>query len=138
GELLAEYSSTNPNPLSPQKEYGYRNGQLLITAEAATTSASPPLGLATSPSSGNVALSWTGSASKYRVERKGAGGSFQLLTTTTGTSINDSASPGSAYHYRVCAADTNGNRTSGFSNNATRARLNSLPHPTPLTRYSED
>ncbi len=31
GELIAEYA-VNGNPLSPQKEYGYRNGQLLITA----------------------------------------------------------------------------------------------------------
>lgn len=32
GELLAEYA-TNASPSSPQKEYGYRNGQLLVTAE---------------------------------------------------------------------------------------------------------
>ncbi len=31
GELLAEYSA-NAAPTSPQKEYGYRNGELLITA----------------------------------------------------------------------------------------------------------
>jgi len=30
GELLAEYA-TNGSPTAPQKEYGYRNGQLLIT-----------------------------------------------------------------------------------------------------------
>ena len=34
GELLAEYSQ-NGAASSPQKEYGYRNGQLLITAESA-------------------------------------------------------------------------------------------------------
>ncbi len=33
GELLAEYAA-NGAPSSPQKEYGYRNGQLLITAES--------------------------------------------------------------------------------------------------------
>jgi RHS repeat-associated protein len=33
GELLAEYAQ-NASYLTPQKEYGYRNGQLLITAEA--------------------------------------------------------------------------------------------------------
>ncbi len=39
GELLAEYAAS-ALPASPQKEYGYRNGQLLITAEApAATSA---------------------------------------------------------------------------------------------------
>jgi hypothetical protein len=30
GELLAEYAA-NAAPASPQREYGYRNGQLLIT-----------------------------------------------------------------------------------------------------------
>jgi RHS repeat-associated protein len=35
GELLAEYSA-NGAAASPQKEYGYRNGQLLITAEPGT------------------------------------------------------------------------------------------------------
>jgi len=33
GELLAEYAA-NASAASPQKEYGYRNGQLLITADA--------------------------------------------------------------------------------------------------------
>jgi RHS repeat-associated protein len=32
GELLAEYAA-NAAPSSPQKEYGYRNGELLVTAE---------------------------------------------------------------------------------------------------------
>jgi RHS repeat-associated protein len=35
GELLAEYPASGP-AASPQKEYGYRNGQLLITADAPT------------------------------------------------------------------------------------------------------
>jgi YD repeat-containing protein len=35
GELLAEYAATAAS-VSPQKEYGYRNGQLLITAEPPT------------------------------------------------------------------------------------------------------
>jgi RHS repeat-associated protein len=35
GELLAEYPADGPIT-SPQKEYGYRNGQLLVTAEAGT------------------------------------------------------------------------------------------------------
>jgi len=33
GELLAEYAA-NAAPSSPQKEYGYRNGELLVTAAA--------------------------------------------------------------------------------------------------------
>jgi RHS repeat-associated protein len=36
GELLAEYPKDGPTA-NPQKEYGYRNGQLLITAEPAQT-----------------------------------------------------------------------------------------------------
>jgi RHS repeat-associated protein len=36
GELLAEYP-TNGVATTPQKEYGYRNGQLLVTAAAATS-----------------------------------------------------------------------------------------------------
>ena len=32
GELIAEYAPT-ASPSSPQKEYGYRNGELLVTAE---------------------------------------------------------------------------------------------------------
>jgi YD repeat-containing protein len=35
GELVAEYSA-GVAPASPQKEYGYRNGQLLITADVTT------------------------------------------------------------------------------------------------------
>ena len=45
GELLAEYAASAA-PASPQKEYGYRNGQLLVTAE--------------SPASTNVALAANG------------------------------------------------------------------------------
>jgi hypothetical protein len=33
GELLAEYAA-GAAPTAPQKEYGYRNGELLITAQA--------------------------------------------------------------------------------------------------------
>jgi RHS repeat-associated protein len=43
GELLAEYAA-NGAAVTPQKEYGYRNGQLLITAEAASAPAAAPSG----------------------------------------------------------------------------------------------
>src|SRR6185369_2221359 len=36
GELIAEYPANGP-AASPQKEYGYRNGQLLVTAEPPST-----------------------------------------------------------------------------------------------------
>ncbi len=38
GELLAEYAA-NAAAITPQKEYGYRNGQLLITADTTTVPA---------------------------------------------------------------------------------------------------
>jgi RHS repeat-associated protein len=41
GELLAEYAVNAPHT-SPQKEYGYRNGQLLITTDASQPAAPPP------------------------------------------------------------------------------------------------
>src|SRR5205823_4769309 len=42
GELIAEYG-VNAAPASPQKEYGYRNGQLLITATVTAAGwGSPP------------------------------------------------------------------------------------------------
>src|SRR5205807_5108345 len=74
GELIAEYAANTPAS-SPQKEYGYRNGQLLITAASASAA---PSELAAAPASSgtNIALSWSGSASNYRIERKAAGGSF--------------------------------------------------------------
>jgi RHS repeat-associated protein len=42
GELLGEYAQ-NAAAGVPQKEYGYRNGQLLITATAGTSWGSPPV-----------------------------------------------------------------------------------------------
>ncbi|HEY9284951.1 MAG TPA: RHS repeat-associated core domain-containing protein [Pyrinomonadaceae bacterium] len=40
GELLAEYAA-NAAPSSPQKEYGYRAGELLVAAEAGAAAAAP-------------------------------------------------------------------------------------------------
>lgn len=40
GELLAEYGA-GASPASPQKEYGYRGGELLVTAAAAATGWGP-------------------------------------------------------------------------------------------------
>lgn len=42
GELIAEYAA-NASPASPQKEYGYRGGELLISAPASSGSDSEPL-----------------------------------------------------------------------------------------------
>ena len=43
GELLAEYAAAS-QPSQPQKEYGYRSGEMLITAEASSGGwGSPPV-----------------------------------------------------------------------------------------------
>ncbi|HKP37794.1 MAG TPA: RHS repeat-associated core domain-containing protein, partial [Pyrinomonadaceae bacterium] len=123
GQNVADYLGSSGSTL--ERENIYRGGQLLATNE--TLTAGQPSGLAATPSSSNVALSWTAAsgASKYRVERKATGSSYTLLTTTTSTSTTDSgASAGSAYLYRVCAADSNNNCTSDYSNIALGAKLN--------------
>ena len=115
GQDVADYLGSSGATL--ERENIYRGGQLLATSE--TLGAAAPSALTATPSSTNVALSWStaSGASNYRVERRGAGGSYGLLSTTTGTSITDSsASSGSAYLYRVCAADGAGNCTSSYSN----------------------
>jgi RHS repeat-associated protein len=48
GELVAEYAANADHSL-PQKEYGYRNGQLLVTATIGTGSGSPPTYTAPDP-----------------------------------------------------------------------------------------
>jgi RHS repeat-associated protein len=55
GELAAEYAANGP-AASPQKEYAYRNGQLLVTAEPATT---PPLNVALASNGATVTASST-------------------------------------------------------------------------------
>ena len=53
GELLAEYAAS-AGAANPQKEYGYRNGQLLITAEGRTNVALPVNGGVASASSSHT------------------------------------------------------------------------------------
>ena len=55
GELLAEYAADTPHT-SPQKEYGYRNGQLLITASGAV---SAKLSIASATASSSYSSSYT-------------------------------------------------------------------------------
>src|ERR1041385_3466684 len=138
GELIEEYAANaNPTATPPQKEYGYRNGQLLITTDAATVSAAAPSGLAATPptSGASITLNWTAGAgaTNYRIERKDAGGSFNLLTTTSSTTFTDTTTTaGSAYLYKVCAA--NGSTcTSAYSNVALGS---SVTFPTDPTIYS--
>lgn len=120
GELLAEYAANGPLG-SPQTEYAYRNGELLIATENSSSSATPPSSLVATPptAQANLTLNWAAAAGavKYRVERKAAGGAFTSLGTTTSTTMTDnSAVSGAAYLYKVCAADAAGNCTSNYSN----------------------
>lgn len=48
GELLAEYAQ-NGSPSIPQKEYGYRNGQLLVTVSVMGSGGGPPPTFADNP-----------------------------------------------------------------------------------------
>jgi RHS repeat-associated protein len=120
GELLAEYPADGATA-QPQKEYGYRTGQVLVVAENSTLNGAPPTLLSATPPTGstNLTLSWTAAqgAVKYRVERKDANTSYTSIGTTTSTSMTDNgAVSGTAYLYRVCSADAAGNCTSNYSN----------------------
>ncbi len=126
GELLAEYPADGATA-QPQKEYGYRNGQVLVVAENSSPSGAVPSALTATPPtvSTPLTLSWTTTgAVKYRVERKGAGQSFTPIGTPTSTSMQDSgAVSGNAYLYKVCSADAAGNCTSDYSNIALGAAI---------------
>src|SRR5260370_3613384 len=141
GELIAEYPA-NANQSNPQREYAYRNGQLLITTDAGTASAPAPSALTANPptSGASITLNWTAAsgATNYRVERKAAGGAYASIGTTPSTILTDSgASSGSAYLYKVCAADVAGNCTSGYSNIELGARFNVPTDPT-ITSIVDD
>ncbi len=99
GELLAEYPASGATA-SPQKEYGYRNGQLLITAEV---SASSPVAWT---SVVGVTVS-SNSLSKVDVDGWKAG----AVSTQT---INS----GDGY-VEVTASETNKHRRFGLSNGNT-------------------
>ena len=74
GELVAEYPA-NGAVESPQKEYGYRNGQLLITAEAAAGPTNVALAtngaVATASSAYNPAVCGSGAAAANDGDRTG-------------------------------------------------------------------
>jgi hypothetical protein len=80
GQQVADYTGG-----ALQRENIYRGGQLLSVIE--TPTATPPTSLVAAPSgtvsAPTITLSWSGSATSYRVQRKGAGTSYQRITTTT-------------------------------------------------------
>jgi len=114
-------ANRRPDPQQYQQYYRYRNGQLLITTDVGTASAPAPSGLAATPpaSGASTTLNWTAAsgATNYRIERKAAGGAYASMGTTSTTSFPDNgASSGSAYLYKVCAADSSGSCVSNYSN----------------------
>jgi RHS repeat-associated protein len=123
GELLAEYA-TDDSPGTPLREYGYRNGQLLIVAESGTSSAPGPTGFSAAPYNDSgvakVTLSWTAlaGATNYRVERAASkDGPYEFAGVSSSTTLIDGGvSAGSAHLYKVCAANGSNNCTSGYSN----------------------
>jgi RHS repeat-associated protein len=125
GQDVADYTGSSGSSL--ERENIYRGGQLLSVLEASASSAAPPAGLSAVPSgSASIALNWStaSGATNYRVERKGAGGSYTLVGTTASTNLTDTGvSNGSAYLYRVCAANSQGNCVSTFSNVALGASV---------------
>ncbi len=103
GELLAEYAA-NAAATAPQKEYGYRNGELLITAEA---------GAVAPPSTQNV--SWTNmvgvSAAGNSLTRTATGDSWG----TAGAASTQQITSGDGY-VEFTATETTSYRMLGLSN----------------------
>ena len=101
GDLLAEYSA-NGSPATPQKEYGYRSGQLLVTAEPAAAT------------QGTQNVTWTNAV--------GVSVNGNNLTKTTadnwansGASSSQAIVSGDGY-VEVTATETNTFRMVGLSN----------------------
>jgi hypothetical protein len=94
GDLLAEYAASAA-PNAPQKEYGYRNGELLVTALGAATTGTVNVAAAsqgaTATSSSNYPYGVYNAAATINGDRKGvnwgAGGGWNdgtQMPTRTG------------------------------------------------------
>src|SRR5205823_1055260 len=126
------------------KEYGYRNGQLLITAESGSGSSAGPSSLAAAPYNDNglagVTLNWStvSGATNYRVERATSkDGPYVFAGHSSSTTLIDTGvSSGTAYLYKVCVANSQNNCTSVYSNIALGAAIIFITDPT-NTGYSE-
>ncbi|MCU1268639.1 MAG: hypothetical protein JWM21_4957 [Acidobacteria bacterium] len=103
GELLAEYAA-NDSPTAPQKEYGYRSGQLLITAAGSTRT--------------NVALAANGAvASASSAQDAGRGAAAAINGDRKGIHWGTDATTGSGWNNGTTAlpawlqVDFNGSKT---------------------------
>ena len=99
GELVAEYPM-NGGVSSPQKEYGYRNGQVLVTAEAPSTTLTPQNVSWTNVSStiqvtGNSLLKVSGTSSWYDA------GAASSQTIAAGDGYME-FTPGDTSTWRMC------------------------------------
>ncbi len=84
GELLAEYPA-NGDKLSPQKEYGYRNGELLITAEPAPVSSpsGPNFAAASNGATATASSAYPGVVPGYVINGDHVGSSSWWADNTT-------------------------------------------------------
>jgi RHS repeat-associated protein len=134
GQNVAEYLNG-----ALERENVFRNDQLFMVIDAPPAAASVPSGL-TSTAGASVTLNWTAAAgaTNYRVTRATSkNGPYSFVGTTSATSYNDtSVTSGTAYLYRICAADGQGNCTSGYSN-ITLGVAFSFTDPT-ITSFSEN
>lgn len=138
GQTVVEYSNG-----SLERENIYRGGQLLAVSEPLITAPAAPSELVAVPSSGgaSITLSWSAAAgaTNYRVSRAaGKDGPYQLVGATSSTGFTDSGvRGGTAYLYRVCAADSQNNCISGYSNIAMSATV-TFPTDPAITTFGED
>ena len=98
GELIAEYAA-NGAPGSPQKEYGYRNGQLLVTAE---------------PVAGAQNVSWTNTVG-VSVNGNSLTKTAATGWPTAGATSTQSIAAGDGY-MEITVPDTTTHRFLGLSN----------------------
>lgn len=114
----APASAQTPNNLSagnPSKEYIYAGSRLVAIEERAGGILSAPIGLVAIGGSGaQISLDWAASsgAHHYQVERSSSlSGDFSVISLNVASNnfIDSSVTQGSAYLYRVRAADTSGN-----------------------------
>jgi RHS repeat-associated protein len=134
GQNVAEYVNG-----ALERENIFRNTQLFMVIDAPVTPASVPSGLSTTAGA-SVTLNWTAAsgATNYRVTRATSKeGPYSQLGTTSATTFNDTnVTSGTAYLYKVCAADGAGNCTSAYSNISLGVAF-SFTDPT-ITTFSEN
>jgi len=116
GENIVEYMNG-----VLERENIYRGGQLLAISEPGTsapTAAPTELAAATYDPNAGIKLAWSANgANNFRIERRDPGNGYHYVGVSGTTNFTDTTAPsGSAYLYKVCAADQNGNCTSHFSN----------------------